>query len=86
MKTTKELHSRYIDDLTTAEAFKIKDLPNLPVTVRHQPDQCHARTGHILPPEKSSVITHLGRIKQYEKDIKIKLMLFNEARNYDFLP
>ena len=83
---------KYVDDMTLAEAVKLKDIL-VPVPVRPLPDNYHARTGHALPPEKSYVHKQLISTAQYAKKNqmkmnfkKTKLMLFNNGRNMDFMP
>lgn len=92
IRAANEIHLKYIDDLTIAEAIKLKDLPTNPADMRPQPDNYHARTGHFLPPDKSTVAKKLYDVETYANEHlmklnnkKTKLMLFNSARNYDFI-
>ena len=64
MKQLNEIHLKYVDDLTLAEAVTLKDqLTQVPVNQRPQPDTLHARTGHALLPEDSRVFMELERTK-----------------------
>ena len=88
------IHLKYMDDMTVAEAIHLKKKvivnpnPNPP-----RPLQYHERTGHILPEGQSSVQALLTDLSIYAEDHqmkvnidKTKVMLFNKARKYDFLP
>ena len=56
MKTVNEIHLKYVDDLTLAEAINLpKQLKSVPDSVRPLPDNVYARTGHVLPLENSNV-------------------------------
>ena len=56
MKTLNQIHLKYVDDLTLAEAIDLpSNLMSVPESVRAMPDMYHARTGHVLPIEKSNV-------------------------------
>ena len=47
IKAYNELHLKYVDDLTLAEAINMKTQLNcVPVEERPQPDAYHDRTGH----------------------------------------
>ena len=93
-KQVNEIHLKYVDDLSLAEAITMKEqLTVMPVEHRPQPDNLHARTGHAFRPEDSKVFKELERTKQYAADNgmqinarKTKLMLFNPARSMDFMP
>lgn len=93
MKQINEIHLKYVDDLSLAEAVSLKKLDSIPTDCRPQPDTYHARTGHVLRPEDSRVYKQLQSTKQYaaENGMKLnpnktKLMLFNPAKAYDFMP
>ena len=90
----KYTHEKYVDDLTIAEAIKIKAQiklsedpnPTLPTPFR-------LRTGHVLPPEQSLVHKEVQNLLAYanahEMQIntrKTKLMLFNPSRTVDIQP
>ena len=48
------IHLKYVDDLTLAEAIDMKkQLTNVTVSERPQPDDFHDRTGHILKSKHS---------------------------------
>ena len=92
MKTINEIHLKYVDDLTLAEAI------NLPASLvevpdRPQPDNYHARTGHVLQVGKSRVLEQLKETQKYSKandmiinQKKTKLMIFNPCTSKDFMP
>ena len=93
VKEYNELHLKYVDDLTLAEAISMKpQLTQLPDT-RPQPDTYHERTGHLLKPEQSRVYKNLLKTEQYAKDNlmkinykKTKVMVFNPGVARDFFP
>ena len=60
MKAINEIHLKYVDDLTLAEAISLPDkLVHVPESVRPMPDMLHARTGHIMPnQEENSRVLH----------------------------
>ena len=73
MKTVNEIHLKYVDDLTMAEAINLKEqLIEVPVSMRPQPDSYHARTGHSLPLKNSRVYKQLERTKSQAEQSKIK--------------
>ena len=92
MKKMNEIHLKYVDDLTLAEAI------NLPANLvevpdRPQPDNFHARTGHALMEGKSRVFEQLLKTQDYAEanDMiinkkKTRLMLFNPCTSKDFMP
>ena len=96
MRTINEIHLKYVDDLTLAEAINLPDkLKFIPGNVRPRPDQFHARTGHVMPNqmENSRVMKQLAKTQQYaqDNDMKINLkktkaMLFNPCTSIDFVP
>ena len=94
MKVANEIHLKYIDDLTMAEAINLpKKLESIPADVRPRPDMFHARTGHVLPLQNSLVYKQLIETEQYAKDNsmqinlkKTKVMLFNPCTSIDFMP
>lgn len=93
-KAANTIHLKYVDDLTMAEAIKMKEkLVSVPVSERPLPDTFHARTGHVLPREQSALHHQLLETQQYAKDNKMKvnnkktkLMLFNNCKKWDFMP
>jgi hypothetical protein len=94
IKAANTIHLKFVDDLTMAEAIKVKDkLVSVPESVRPMPDTYHARTGHALPKEQSAIYQQLHATKKYADDNgmklnkkKTKLMLFNTCKNWDFMP
>ena len=94
IKTANEIHLKFVDDLTVAEAVKMKqDLTNIPPELRPLPDAYHSRTGHILPESKSKVYSQLKKTQLYYKENqmkinfkKTKMMLFNPSKTLDFMP
>ena len=94
MRMVNNLHLKYVDDLTLAEAIHLPDkLIKVPESERQLPDMFHARTGHVLPPANSQVYKQLQRTEEYAKlnDMainyeKTKLMVFNTCKSVDFRP
>ena len=96
MRSINEIHLKYVDDLTLAEAINLPDkLEYVPEDERPMPDMYHARTGHIMPNqlENSRVLQQLVKTKQYadDNDMKLnfkktKMMIFNPCTSIDFLP
>ena len=92
MKQVNQIHLKYVDDLTLAEAI---NLPKQLVAVpdRQLPDNYHARTGHVLPDDNSLVVQELSNTLDYaeQNEMKINLkktktMLFNPCTSLDFMP
>ena len=88
------IHMKFVDDLTLAEAINVKDcvLPN-PDPNPPRPLSYHDRTLHVLPTDQTPIQGELDRMVQYctENKMKIneektKVVLFNTARKYDFTP
>ena len=88
------VHMKFIDDMTMAEALNLKDClepnpdPNMPF-----PLAFHDRTQHVLPDSKNEMQRQLDRMTLYcqENDMKMnhkktKVAIFNTARTYDFMP
>ena len=94
MKVINQIHLKYVDDLTLAEAVDLKDkLVQVPEDVRQMPDLFHARTGHVLPAENSNVHKQLIKTLDYatanEMEInykKTKAITFNPCTSVDFSP
>jgi hypothetical protein len=94
MKMINEIHLKYVDDLTLAEAINLPEqLVKVPVSQRPQPDCFHARTGHALPLENSKVFNQLKKTRDYAKTNEMKLnykktkvIVFNPCRSIDFMP
>ena len=94
MKVANEIHLKYVNDITLAEAI---DLPTnvkyLAEDVRPQPDMYHARTGHVLPIRNSKVQNQLNKTLEYARRNemvinykKTKVMIFNPCTSIDVLP
>ena len=94
LKTVNEIHLKFVDDLTLAEAINLPEkLVKVPASDRPQPDNYHARTGHVLPPLNSKIHKQLEKTKIYAKENemklnykKTKLIVFNPCRSHDFMP
>ena len=89
-----DIHLKFVDDMTLGEALNVKDcvVPN-PNTNPARPLRYHDRTQHVLPNERNNMQAQLDKMVMYceENDMKIniaktKVVLFNSARNYDFMP
>ena len=89
-----EIHLKFVDDMTLAESLNVKEcvVPN-PDTNPARPLRYHDRTQHVLPSERNKMQSQLDKMVLYceENDMKIniaktKVVLFNSARNYDFMP
>ena len=92
-KAANEIHLKYVDDMTIAEAVKLKDKLVTAQDERPLPYRYHARTGHALPAPNLELSKQFNSINQYaEKNQmklnlkKTKLMLFNNTKNFDFMP
>ena len=85
-------HMKYIDDLSFTAAINLKEnLKTDPNPAR--PQSYHERTNHFLPDDKNIMQEMFNNLSTYASDNqmvingdKSKLMLFNQGRNYDFLP
>ena len=85
---------KFIDDMSLAESINLKDcLVTNPVTNQIKPLAYHERTEHILPGDRFDMQTQFDKILEYcsENDMKVniektKVVLFNTARIYDFMP
>ena len=85
-------HWKYVDDLTVAEALKLKEsLENDDDDLLKKPLTYHNWNNQILPLEASQVQKQLEEINEYavtyETKVnhkKSKVMLFNTSRKYDF--
>ena len=94
MREANEIHLKYVDDLTLAEAINLpKNLVKLSGSERPLADVQHARTGHVLPANRSKVQSQVIQVKEYaEKNHmkintkKSKVMLFNPCTSIDFMP
>ena len=94
LKAANELHLKFIDDLTLAEAINLKtDLVRIPECERALPAEYHDRTGHQFPVKNSKVSQQLFSTAEYAKANEMKinfsktsLMLFNPCTSLDFTP
>ena len=87
-------HLKYIDDMTMAEALNLRQslIPN-PDVYQPRPLQYHDRTLQVLPEGEFKLQDQLNMLMDYcmtndmliNKD-KTKVMLFNTARDFDFMP
>ena len=84
------MHAKYVDDLTIAEAFNLKQAI-IPNPGRELPDAFHDRLGQQLDTEKSKVYEEILQIEEYAAEhemrlnvAKSKFMLFNPTENFDF--
>ena len=60
MKLANEIHLKYVDDFSLAEAIKMpQQLTKVHESERPQPDIFHSRTGHTLDLENSRVFKQL---------------------------
>ena len=89
-----QIHMKFVDDMTLAETINLPTkLQSIPDCARPLPDMYRARTGHVLPPERSVIYRQLQKTEQYAQVNrmkinynKTKLMLFNPCWSIDFLP
>ena len=87
-------HLKYVDDLTIAEAMKLKNVLTVDSTeVWERPVNYHNRTEQKLNPENSQVQAQLSELAVYANtnEMKInqnksKVMLFNTSYKNDFTP
>ena len=90
----KNMHLKYVDDLTLAEAINLKNALIVENEMnRERPLRYHDRTEHLLPAGASQVQQQLSDLQEYAEansmkinQGKTKVMLFNNARKYDFHP
>ena len=68
-KAENKIHLKYVDDMIIGEAIKVKKTLVNASDDRPLPDTYHARTGHILPTEKSEVYNQLTSLNNYAKEI-----------------
>ena len=93
-KSLGNIHLKFIDDMTMAEAMELKSKLIL------NPDPCpqlplayHERTGHVLPEGECQMTEQLRKLCEYSNQNqmvinggKSKVMLFNTRKIYDFMP
>ena len=93
-KPLENIHLKYIDDLSMAQAINLKEClitnpePNPP-----RPLSYHDRTNHLLPAQSYQLQEQLQQLVRYSQDNqmvindnKCKVMLFNTSRKYDATP
>ena len=93
-KAIKDMHLKYVDDLTLAEAMNLKsELSVENYMIWERPLRFRDRTEHLLPIGASQVQQQLDNLQEYSKvnSMKInhgktKVMIFNNARKNDFQP
>ena len=93
VKHPKDTHCIYIDDLSEAEAIRLKkQLISDPIT-RPRPLNYHERTKHIYPAQSSLLQRNLYKIENFTinnqmqiNEKKSNIMLFNKSRTIDFPP
>ena len=74
MKTVNEIHLKYIDDLTLAEAINLPKMTKFKSTnERPLPDLYNSRTGHVLPEKNSSVFRKLLDTKEYADENEMQI-------------
>ena len=94
LKAANVIHLKYVDDMTLAESINLKEnLVFVPESERPLPDSFHAKTGHVLQPEKSQVYQQLLKTEEYSRSNsmlinkkKTKVMVFNPCKAWDFMP
>ena len=94
LRQANEIHLKFVDDFSLAEAINLPEqLIKLPESERILPENYHARTGHVLPLDRSRVYKQLQETESYAQtnEMKInykktKLIVFNPCRSFDFMP
>ena len=94
LKVFNEIHLKYVDDLTLAEAVDMPlQLAHKDVHERQLPDRFECRTGHFLPPMQSKVFKQLLKTQEYAElnsmrinFKKTKIIIFNPCKSKDFFP
>ena len=93
-KPIKNIHLKYIDDLSLAEALNLKEsLLENPDINPPRPFTFHDRTNQILPPGACQLQEQLNNLQEYCQDnqmkinkSKCKVMIFNPHRKYAYMP
>lgn len=87
-----KIHLKFVDDMMVAESIYLKE-QLVQITNPVRPLQYHERTSHTLPKSNSKVQNLMNELISYANKHEMKLnpqktkaILFNQARNYDFLP
>ena len=90
----KNLHLKYVDDLTLLESISLKDALIVD-TSKHwdRPLNFHERTEHTLNPDQCQLQAELNKLSNYAttnkmkiNEAKTKIMLFNNSKKKDFQP
>ena len=89
-----KMHAKYVDDLTAAQAIKLKtDLQKDDSRFWPKPAMRRERFEQVLPAMKNEIQEQLDDLCKYASENQMKLnsektkiMLFNAARQYDFMP
>ena len=92
-KVIKSMHAKYVDDLTIAEAFKMKDVVDVENEDElRRPLNFHQRTEYVMNENSSQVSDMLHKIEEHANTNgmvinrkKTKVMSFNTSIKYDFL-
>ena len=93
-KPLKNIHLKYIDDLSLAEAINLKEkLVVNPVPNPPRPFTFYDRTNHVLPPDACLLQDQLNELQKYCQDNqmvinqkKCKVIMFNPHKKYSFTP
>ena len=94
IKAVNQIQPTYVDDTSLAESVNLKKML-VPVPDREQAtsNNCHAKTGHVLPEESSAVYRHFMKTKEHAERNQIKInykknksMLFNPCTSLYFMP
>ena len=93
-KPLKPGKKKWVDDCTlTAHVRLSAQLVPDPGPPIIGPAQYHSRTGQILPPDRNPMQTELDSLNEYCRQSKLKInqekskcMLFNRAKQHDFIP
>ena len=88
------MHAKYVDDMTAAQAVNLKtDLQTDDQRMWEKPPMKRDRFEQFLPEEKNLVQKQMKDVSKYalENEMKLnkdktKVMLFNSARQSDFMP
>ena len=91
-KIIPKIHLKFVDDLTLAKAFNIRDYV-MPNPNPSRPLTYHDRTLHVVPSHSTPLQAELNSMVQYCETNKMrinsdktKVVMFNTSRNYDFTP
>ena len=90
----KNIHMKYVDDLSLAQAINLKEcLVTNPDPNPQKPLAYHDRTNHILPSHTYSLQRDLNNLSDYARNHgmvvntnKCKVMMFNTGKKYAGMP